>query len=313
MWKKWSLLDRLSAIVFCASLFAFSIAAAYLVQITGQSQAVEVQRLQTEIAKNLAVQLSSYLAAKDDLSAISALKSARTHYPQLQELQLFDRQGKVVMHSDPAMLGKQVPAPQGLRSLAPEVDEVRRQGRWFTRILVPLPENEDLYLRAFFDQSRERQRSAGVWLRFAVLILLVSLLPALLVRRGLRSALPVPADLNGPVPSSGVANRSTQWLELALAEMRSATLAISGHNLVLAANTLALELLNCRAEELVGAHILRAPLPAPLLDLFQQALHTPGRPTEGKLVLTPRSSAIPVRIVFAPADDHFELAFITLG
>lgn len=284
----------------------------------GQKQLNQTtQKLKIQIAKNLGYQLSLALAAGDDLAALGTLKTARSHFPQLQKAEIFKSNGHVLLHSDPGMIGKKTKAYPGPRPVSPELTHARQEGRRFTVLLVPLPDEEDLYLRAFFDETLSVQAKKSFAVRFHLLILATSLLIGLFSyfrlsrleildpRERARSGIISPAEQ--------ASQNNRRCAELLLSEMRHAVVAISRDNKILAANTLALGLLNCRPEELAGMHVMQAPLPAPLLELYQQAIAAPERPTQSRLSLNPKEPGLAVKISCAPASPEWELALVSLG
>jgi PAS domain-containing protein len=104
----------------------------------------------------------------------------------------------------------------------------------------------------------------------------------------------------------------TPLADALLAEMPHATLAIDHENKIVAVNTLALELLNCRQEELEGQHMLSAPLPGVLLDFYQAALKQPGHGLDEKIVLVSKTPALAVHAAFSPAAENWTVMLVTL-
>jgi hypothetical protein len=94
--------------------------------------------------------------------------------------------------------------------------------------------------------------------------------------------------------------------------MPHACLAIDRNNIIVAANTLAWELLNCRKDELVGFHIFSSPLPAALSDFYKTSVKQPGQLAETPVTLSPKTRAMKVRVMFSPPSEEWELALVTL-
>ncbi|MEW6516623.1 MAG: hypothetical protein AB1439_06970 [candidate division FCPU426 bacterium] len=286
---------------------------AYLNQLSQSQFADTSRKLLTQIARDLGDQLSRALTAGDDLAALSVLKAGRNIHPQLQKAEVFDRQGKIILHSDPGMLGQKTRSLSGPRPMVPELSLARQEGRPFAVVLVPLPHDEDLLLRAYFDETSMLQSRRVYIVRFYVLLLLTSLLLSLFVyfRLG-RFELLDPRERAENSPSAGAA-LPARLAGLLLADFPAAALAVNRNNRIVAGNALACELLNCRPEELEGLHVLQAPLPAGLQELYREALRTPERGAEAKLNLKPKEPGLLVKIRCTPASADWELALVQLG
>ncbi len=183
-------------------------------------------------------------------------------------------------------------------------------------ISVSLPDRDEGYFRADFDEARFAQESRAISVRFMVLMFVTSGLLGVLGWLRLRRYELV--DPLAKVPqeraalSLSPAHKIQHLAGLLLAETPHAALAIDRDNKILAANPLALELLNCRKEELINLHVLSSPVPPALADFYQTALKHPGQMSEAKVVLTPKAPAVKGRAVFSPAEDAWELALVTL-
>jgi PAS domain-containing protein len=303
----------LPLIVFAAALLLQAALAGFLLDWTGARFRGEILRLQQQISLNLAAELARALAGNDDLAALAALRDARTHYPQLREALVFDNAGKVLLHTDSGMLGKIVTAPSGPRLTSPETVSRKDQGRPVISILVPLPDRDDGYFRASFDETRLAQGGEAVGSRAAALLVIFAAALAFLVwyrqRSGELAHAARRASEPGPAAKPGLhPNRIAQLL---LAEMPHAALVIDRDNRIIAANSLVLELLNCRAEELETMHVLSAPLPPAVSELYQTGLKAPAKPVEAKMSLTPRSPALTARAAFAPPTSDWEVAVLS--
>jgi|GEM_PF-5452925 len=287
------------------------ISAWYFSQLASSSLADENQTLKTEIAASLGRQVGRALASGDDLAALTVFKTSRSLHPQLQEATAFDHSGKILYHTDPGMMGRRHPIPAGPRASAPERRTVRRNDKSFTQVLVPLAEG-DWFFQALFGESRSRQRSQAAAVRMALLSLVSALAAALTAWMLLRGYEWVdPRQRAASAPQAEDPHRRVAGL--LLAEMPHAALAVNRDNRVLAANPLALELLNCRPEELEGMHLLQSPLVPGLVTLYQQAIKTPARATEADLPVAHQGPALRVRIACSPASPEWELALVTLG
>lgn len=287
--------------------------AAYLSLRTQAARSSVWQEAQVQVARSLAAQIGRAQAEDNDLAALTALGEARSLHPQLKAAMVFDAAGRVTLHTDPGQLGRTVPVPVGVRLSTPETGPWQEGGRRLFAVLTPLPNQEESYLRALFDGSDQVRGTGTLWVHVLLLAFGASALLALGARawlsryewldpRARAAALDAPPS---PEPSRRVAG-------LLLAEMPHAALTLDRDQVILAANTLALDLLNCRQEELVGLHVLKAPLPSELLALYQEALPFPGQPLERRLKLTERSPALTLTVTFTPASDQWELALITL-
>jgi len=280
-----------------------------LLNLTDARAQSEYRLLEIQIAKDLAGQLSRALGTNDDLAALASLRDARTNHPQLREAMIFDNTGRILLHTDSGMMGRTVAAPQGPRLSSPELTSRTVQGRRVATILAPLPDRDDVYLRAAFDESRLAQGSGSVLARFVMLILATSALPALFVYLRLRrfELVDIAARAHEPSPN----HTTRQVAEFLLSATPFAALTVDRDNRILAANTLALELLNLRAEELETLHILKAALPQPLVDFYQSALKSPEKPLEAQLSLALRTPALTAQALFSPATAQWELALLT--
>lgn len=274
--------------------------------------AAEFRRLHVQIAADLAGQLSRALAVNDDLSALAGLQDARRHFPQLRQAMLFDNQGKILLHTDSGRLGKTTTAPTGPRLTSSETVLRREQGRSLLSVLVPLPEREDGYLQAIFDETRYAREQRTLAVRLGLLILFSSALLAWLARRQQQLQEKARAAKRGDARTAASPGlRPDCSAGLLLAEMPCAALAFGRENRILAANAPALALLNRRGEELETLHVLNAPLPPALLDLYQNALRTPSKPSEIRFAPASHAPALTARVVFAPPTEQWELALVT--
>jgi len=274
----------------------------------------ETRKLKIQITKDLAVQLARALAADDDLGALIVLKSARSNHPQLQKAEVFAANGKIILHTNPEMIGKKNKPHKKFRPISPELSKVRIDGRPLTVILVPMPENEDLYFRAYFDDTPLLQAKKFYAVRLYLLIIATSFLLALYILFRLsRFELLDPQKRADPKDLTRPDDTHTHRIaELLLSEMRHAALAIDHNNKIIAANSLTLELLNCRTEELKGMHVMQSPMPKSLLEFYQNAIKTPDRVTKTKLALASKEPALPVKITCIPASSEWKLALISL-
>lgn len=286
---------------------------AYLSQLSQRQFMDTSRKLLTQIAKDFGDQISRALSAGDDLAALSVLKAGRSIHPQLQKVEVFDRQGKIILHSDPDMLNQKTRPLNGPRPVTPELTLARQEGRPFAVVLVPLPHDEELLLRAYFDETSFFQSRRVYVARFYVLLLLTSLLLAVFAYFRLsRFELLDPRErAAGPAASTpAVPGRLAGLL---LPELKTAALAIDRNNRIVAGNAAAYELLDCRPETLEGRHVLQAPLPAALQIFYQEAIRTPERAAEAKLNLTPKGPGLPATLRCAPASADWELALVKLG
>jgi PAS domain-containing protein len=306
----------LPILVALTSLFFQFLIIDYLLRLTNTQYHQELRHLQIEVTQDLAGQLSRAQASNDDLTSLASLRSARANHPQIVDAMIFDNAGKILLHTDPGWMGKKVNAPQGPRLALPVIKHFEEHGRSLLSIQVPLPDRDDGYFRANFDEAKFVQESQSISLRFYVLILLTSAVLGFLTWARLRRyELVDPQQRAGHDASSTAlvsALRLEHTAELLLGEMPHATLAVDRENRVMGANALALELLNCRREELVGSHIFSASLPPALVDFYQSSLKKAGQLCEAKLSLNPKSSPLQARALFSPASDQWELALVTL-
>jgi PAS domain-containing protein len=295
---------------------AFLLQAGVVLYLGARAQAqqrADWRQAQVQIARDLASQIARAQAENNDLAALASLGSARGLHPQLLAAMVFDPSGKVLLHTDPGQLGRTVPAPVGVRLTTPESGPWQEGGRRGLAVLVPLPDRDENYLRALFDGSGLEQGGLTLRVHALLLTLCVSVLLALGCRAWLARYEWLDPLARAASPAAPPAVQPMRRVAgLLLAEMPHAALTLDRDNVILAANGLALELLNCRQEELVGFHMLKAPVPPPLLEFYQQALPAPGRPQEGRLRLNPRSPELSGKVTFAPASDQWELALITL-
>lgn len=303
----------LPLVLFIAAFALMGGVTAYLSLRAQAVRAADWRTAQVQVARSLAAQIARAQADDNDLAALTALGEARSLHPQLKAAMVFDEAGRVTLHTDPGQLGRTVPAPSGVRLSTPETGPWQEGGRRSFAVLTPLPVQDESYLRALFDDTDQARATGTLWVHALLLAFGASALLALGAHAWLsrfewfdpRTRAAAPAPPPPPEPSRRVA-------ALLLAEMPHAALTLDRDQVILAANALAQDLLNCREEELVSLHVLKAPLPAALLDLYQQALSTPDRPLARGLKLTDRSPALTARITFTPASDLWELALITL-
>ncbi len=285
----------------------------YIIDALNQKYHAELRRLQIQIAQDLAAQLSRAQASNDDLNALSALRSARLNHPQLIEALIFDNAGKILLHTDSGEMGKTLDVPKGPRLSAPFIRHFTEQKRKVMSIQLPIPDRDNGYCRVNFDEAQFAQEANSLSLQTYSLITATSVVLGFLCWMRLkrykvvdphqRVALPKEAPSAAPV---------TPLADALLAEMPHATLAIDHENKIVAVNTLALELLNCRQEELEGQHMLSAPLPGGLLDFYQAALKQPGHGLEEKIVLVPKAPALTAYAAFSPAAENWTVMLVTL-
>jgi len=306
----------LPLLVAVTSLFFQFMITDYLLRLTNSQYRQQLRHLQIEVTQDLAGQLSRAQASNDDLTSLASLRSARANHPQIVDAMIFDNAGKILLHTDPGWMGKTVNAPQGPRLALPMIKHFDAQGRSLLSIQVPLPDRDEGYFRANFDEAKFVQESQTISLRFYVLILLTSAVLGFLTWARLRryELIDPQARLGHDMASNALVSalRLEHTAELLLAEMPHATLAVDRENRILGANALALELLNCRREELVNSHIFSASLPAALVDFYQSSLKNPGQLCEAKLALNAKSPALHARALFSPASDQWELTLVTL-
>ncbi|MBN1595621.1 hypothetical protein JW933_06825 [candidate division FCPU426 bacterium] len=303
--------------VFLAALVLQLAVIKYLGSLSQQQLDEETKKLKTQIAEDLAAQLGTALAAKDDLGALMVIKSARSIYPQLYKAEVFRSDGTIFLHSDPGQMGQKTSPYPGPRPSSPEITRLHLNHRPLTVVLVPMPTDDDLFFRVFFDDIRVTQAGKAYTMRMYLFILAASLLLALyVVWRVNRFELLDPkerADLPPADALKRLDEKCRRMAELLLAEMRHAAVAINAHNCILAANDLALELLNCRAEELEGLHVMQAPLPSVIVAFYQTAIKNPERATEDRLVLAGKGPALPVKLICMPPSPRWELALLSLS
>jgi PAS domain-containing protein len=313
--KTLSPLLALPLLVAVTSLFFQFMLIDYLLRLTNEHYRQELRHLQIEVTQDLAGQLSRAQASNDDLTALAALRSSRSNHPQIVAAMIFDNVGKILLHTDPGWMGKKISVPPGPRLSEPVIKHFTEQGRNLLSIQVPLPDRDEGYFRANFDEAKFAQESGTVSLRFGVLILLTSAVLGFLTWARLRRyELLDPLQRVAPTDDapSISARKFEHTLGLLLAEMPHATFAVDRENRILGANALALELLNCRREELLGVHVFSSPLPPALMEFYQTSLKKTGRFSETKLALHPKSPVLQARVLFAPATDQWELALVTL-
>ncbi|MCK5241801.1 hypothetical protein KAR34_05045 [bacterium] len=303
--------------VFLAALLLQLGSLQYLSSLSKDQFNTETRKLKTQIAQDLANQLAAALTSEDDLAALIVLKSARGNHPQLYKAEVFEANGKITMHTDAGMMNKQTKAYKGPRPISPELSRTRIDGRPLTVALIPMPDDEDLYFRAFFDDTRLAQARRSYVVRFYLLIITTSLLLGLFtLYRVSRFELLDPlqrADVKAPIQQQTDSRHTQRVAGLLLSEIRHAALAIDRNNTILAANSLALELLNCRSEELVGMHVMQSPLPKPLVDFYQQAIKNPNQLSEVKLTLTNKAPSLPIKLTCSPASTDWELAVVSIA
>ncbi len=306
----------LPMLVFVTALLLQFLATSYLLDLSAEHQRSEMQKVQLHISQNLASQISRAFLANDDLTALTTLGDARANFPQLIQAMVFDNTGKILLHTDSGMMGKKTSAPAGPRLTSPETRIRHAQGRVLTSIVLALPFQDDGYFRADFDSARLAQSRQEVLVRAIILNLLVSLGLSLLLWLLLRRyVLLDPAARSAAASPPGAQADTHQFqrnVSLLLAEMPHAAVILDRDHRVLAVNTLAQQLLNCRPEELVGLHLMDSPLPAALTGFYQAALKSPAQPAQAKLSLSARAPAISVRAVFVPASADWEIALVTL-
>jgi PAS domain-containing protein len=301
--------------IFILSFVFQSAVAAYLIQISVHHATEESSLLKMQIAKDLGSQLTQALGSHDDLAALAVVKACRINHPQLQEARVFDSSGKILLHTDPGMMGKKISVAPGPKPTKPEVRLIHHHERVYTDILVPLEDENGLFFQVQFDETRNRQSRQAVAIRFFLLTLLSSLFLGTICWLGLRRY-----DWTNPLeraesqPVSAENGKKIRHLAgLLLSEMAHAAIAVDRNNQILAANTLALELLNCRQEELEGLHILQSPLSPRLMEFYQKAIKTPTQPVEDKVVISTQGLTLPVRITCAPPSLEWEVALISLA
>jgi hypothetical protein len=315
--REWNPVVMIPWLVAVGALLLQGAACTYLLVVSSRALSATVQHLQIETARDLAGQLARALSGEDDLAALASLREARLLHSQLREAMLFDRSGRISLHTDAGMLGKQVPVPTGPLSTAPEVTPHFESGRSLTSILLSLPGHEDRFFQASFDRTQQAEISRSLSFRISVLsVLNAALLGALAwvwLRRYTWIDPRVPAIVPRPQAEAKAGTAYARRLAgLLLAELPHAALALDRDRHILAVNMLALELLNCRSEELTGMHLLSSPLPNALLEFCQTALTSPGKSSEAKLSLVAKAPAMTVTLTCSPASLEWELALVTL-
>jgi PAS domain-containing protein len=301
--------------VFLAALLLQWASLQYLSTLSKEQFNTETRKLKTQIAQDLTNQLATAINSEDDLAALIVLKSARSTHAQLYKAEVFEANGKITMHTDAGMMNKLTKPYKGPRPISPELSRAQIDGRPLSVVLVPMPDDDELYFRAFFDDTRLTQARRSYVVRFYLLIICTSLLLGLLaLYRVSRFELLDPkqrADVKEQLKTD--IKHTQRVAELLLSEMRHAALAVDRNNTILAANSLALELLNCRAEELVSMHIMQAPLPKSLQEFYQQAIKNPNQVSEEKLSLTGKDPSLPIKLTCAPASADWELAVVSIA
>lgn len=302
----------LPVLIAAAACVLQALTAVVLLDASASRSRTEFRRLQVQVAVQLAGELSRAVAGNDDLAALAVLRAARINFPQLRDAMIFDHNGRIVLHTDSGMLGKSTAAPTGPRLTVPETTFRREQGRPLASVLVPLDDADGGYFRATFDESRQEVGSAALAARGLLAAALSAALLGFLVwnrRRSEARTLDAQREPESPAPRPGLhPDRAAQLL---LAELPHAALAVNRENRIVAANTLILELLACRAEELETLHVQAAPLPEALAEFYRAALEHPGQPRETALALKPGSPRLTARIAFTPPGDAWELAVLT--
>jgi PAS domain-containing protein len=305
----------LPVLIFATSLLFQFMITDYLLTLTNTRYHNELRHLQTQITQDLAAQLARAQASNDDLAALAALRSARANHPQIVDAMIFDNTGKISLHTDSGWMGKKTDVPQGPRLAAPVIKHHTDHGRRIFSIQVPLPDRDDSYFRANFDEAGFVQESRAISVRFYILMLASSLAIAFLAWTRLRRYdwVDPRQHAEGESEASRGANKKIRhFAELLLGEMPHAALAVDRDNKIIGANTLALELLNCRKEELINLHVFTAPLPASVTDFYNASLKKPGQLSEAKLALIPKAPTMLARAIFSPAGESWELALVTL-
>ncbi len=238
-----------------------------------QMTRIELQS-QTQIIRDLAVQLDRALTQGDDLAALAIINSDKKNFPQLQTLMVFDRQGQIKLHSTPGMMGKHTNAPP-LTSAGLTLESVKISHRPATRITLPLPDHNTFYLRADFDKTRSQLRLQAFHIRFFLLILLTSAGLGALSLWLLKNYV-----LINPLKKSlSLANRQTTVHALADLAMTPATLLIiDQENKILAINNRLWEGRDLTADKFLGLHLLQTPLHPSVMQAVQRAAQTPDQP-----------------------------------
>ncbi|MCK5218070.1 hypothetical protein KAR10_01025 [bacterium] len=307
----------ISGAVFLAAFILQLVATGYLLRLATSHLHRVSQRLKIQITQDLAGQLSRALTTDDDLAALGALKASRHNHPQLREAILFDSQGKISLHTDPGKMGKNIQFSKGPWPRSPEVSTSFISGRWITAVLTPLSGQEELFLRAYFDQNHVLQGNSSIAIRFYILILATSLLIGLVCWSGLKRrelAETSRSTLQEPDSSPHHARAETRRVaELLLSEIPRATLALTRDNFILAVNDPGCKLLNCRADQLAGQHLMRAPLPSSLIKFYQKFLAAPEQPVQGQITLFDHTPAISIKVICSPPASHWEWSLCLLG
>jgi hypothetical protein len=183
--------------------------------------------------------------------------------------------------------------------------------------LAPLFSQEELFLRVYFDQSRVLQGNSSIAIRFYILILATSLLIGLVCWYSLKhrelaeTSRPTSLVPDSPPPHARAETR--RIVELLLSEIPRAALALTRDNFILAINNPGCKLLNCRADQLAGQHLMRAPLPSSLIKFYQKALTAPEQPLLGQILLSDNTAPITVKVVCSPLAGNWEWSLCLLG
>ncbi len=307
----------ISGAVFLAALVLQLGATGYLLRLAASHLNRESQHLKIQITQDLAAQLSRALATDDDLAALGALKASRHNHPQLREAILFDSQGDILLHTDPGRMGKNIQVAKGPWPATPQVSTLLISGRRITAVLTPLSGQEDLFLRAYFDQSRVLQGNSSIAVRFYILILATSLLIGLVCWSGLKrrewaeDSRPTSPEFD--IPPHHARPETRRIAEMLISEIPRAALALTRDNDILAINAPGSKLFNCRADQLAGQHLMRAPLPAPLIEFYQKAITSPEQPVQGQIILFDNTPAMAIKVVCSPLACNWEWSLCLLG
>lgn len=137
-------------------------------------QREQVRQWESGTARCLAGHLARALEEQDDLLALSLLREALGHYPQLREGQVFDRQGNILWHTDASQIGKKC------------LVQWQSEGRngWFAgrtpggrpgaSVQVPLTGDGKIRLQLVWDETSRIQASYFLGLQTLILLVLAA-------------------------------------------------------------------------------------------------------------------------------------------
>ncbi len=297
-------LTRISLTIAATAFLLQWLVMGYLSGLASRQMTQSKRQWQIQVMHNLAAQLDRALAQADDLSALAIINSDKKNFAQLQTLMVFDRKGQIKLHSTPGMMGKQTDAPPDLTTRGMAIESTTVSDRPVTKITLMLPENNDFYVRAYFDNTRARLTVQTFHSRFYLFILLTSSSLGLLSAWLLKSYIMI--NPRQKVVST-VNPQSTLYALADLAMAPGTLIIIDRDNKILALNPKILEGSTFTAAHFLGQHLIHTPINPSFLQALQRAAKAPQEPQTTTLALVPDTSVHPVTLVCHPASAAWQL------